>query len=64
VSAANPNTVWPRVSQALGFISFTPTYGLTRHNLVKEEGRGVLEVITHYAKTWLLLKEYDGLCAV
>ena len=32
---------------------------LTRHNLVKEEGRGVLEVITRYAKTWLLLKEYD-----
>lgn len=32
---------------------------LTRHNLVSEEGRGVLEVIGRYAKSWLLLKEYD-----
>jgi hypothetical protein len=32
---------------------------LTRHNLVNEEGRGVLDVISRYAKSWLLLKEYD-----
>jgi prophage maintenance system killer protein len=32
---------------------------LTRHELVTEEGRGVLDVITRYAKSWLLLKEYD-----
>jgi len=32
---------------------------LTRHDLVNEEGRGVLEVVSHYAKSWLLLKEYD-----
>ena len=43
------------MEQAVQLLSRT----LTRHNLVKEEGRGVLEVITHYAKTWLLLKEYD-----
>jgi prophage maintenance system killer protein len=43
------------MEQAVQLLSRT----LTRHNLVKEEGRGVLEVITRYAKTWLLLKEYD-----
>jgi prophage maintenance system killer protein len=43
------------MEQAVQLLSRT----LTRHKLVKEEGRGVLEVITHYAKTWLLLKEYD-----
>ena len=32
---------------------------LSRHNLVNGEGRGVLEVISRYAKSWLLLKEYD-----
>ncbi len=43
------------MEQAVQLLSRT----LTQHNLVKEEGRGVLEVITRYAKTWLLLKEYD-----
>lgn len=32
---------------------------LTRRSLVNEEGHGVLEVISRYAKSWLLLKEYD-----
>lgn len=41
--------------QAVQLLSRT----LTRHNLVNEEGRGVLEVISRYAKSWLLLKEYD-----
>jgi prophage maintenance system killer protein len=41
--------------QAIQLLSRT----LTRHNLVNEEGRGVLEVISRYAKSWLLLKEYD-----
>ncbi len=43
------------MEQAVQLLSRT----LTRHKLVKEEGRGVLDVITRYAKTWLLLKEYD-----
>ena len=41
--------------QAIQLLSRT----LTRHKLVNEEGRGVLEVISRYAKSWLLLKEYD-----
>jgi hypothetical protein len=41
--------------QAIQLLSRT----LTRRNLVNDEGRGVLEVITRYAKSWLLLKEYD-----
>lgn len=41
--------------QAVQLLSRT----LTRHDLVNQEGRGVLEVIRRYAKTWLLLKEYD-----
>ncbi|WP_298136854.1 Fic family protein [Acidiferrobacter sp.] len=41
--------------QAIQLLSRT----LTRHNLVNEEGRGVLELISRYARTWLLLKEYD-----
>lgn len=28
---------------------------LTRHNLVNQDGRGVLEIISRYAKSWLLL---------
>jgi prophage maintenance system killer protein len=32
---------------------------LTRHDLVNEEGRAVLEIVSRYAKSWLLLKEYD-----
>lgn len=32
---------------------------LTQHNLVTAEGRGVLDVITGYAKSWLLLQQYD-----
>lgn len=41
--------------QAIELLSHT----LTRHNLINDEGRGVLEVISRYAKSWLLLKEYD-----
>lgn len=41
--------------QAIELLSRT----LTRHGLVNDEGRGVLEVISRYAKSWLLLKEYD-----
>lgn len=43
------------MEQAVQLLSRT----LTRHELVHEEGRGVLDVITRYAKSWLLLKEYD-----
>ncbi len=43
------------MEQAVHLLSRT----LTRHELVTEEGRGVLDVITRYAKSWLLLKEYD-----
>ncbi len=43
------------MEQAVQLLSRT----LTRHELVTEEGRGVLDVITRYAKSWLLLKEYD-----
>ncbi len=41
--------------QAIQLLSRT----LTRHNLVTDEGRGVLEIVSRYAKSWLLLKEYD-----
>lgn len=43
------------MEQAVQLLSHT----LTRHELVTEEGRGVLDVITRYAKSWHLLKEYD-----
>ena len=43
------------MEQAVQLLSRT----LTQHNLVSAEGRGVLDVITGYAKSWLLLKEYD-----
>ena len=43
------------MEQAVQLLSRT----LTRHELVTEEGRGVLDVIARYSKTWLLLKEYD-----
>ena len=32
---------------------------LTRHELVDDPGRGVLDVVSRYAKTWLLLGAYD-----
>lgn len=41
--------------QAIQLLSRT----LTQRNLVSEEGRGVLDVVSRYAKSWLLLKEYD-----
>ena len=41
--------------QAIQLLSRT----LTRHKLVSQDGRGVLEIISRYAKSWLLLKEYD-----
>lgn len=41
--------------QAIQLLSRT----LTQHNLVNDEGRGVLDVVSRYAKSWLLLKEYD-----
>lgn len=41
--------------QAVRLLSKT----LTRHDLVNEQGRGILEVITRYAKSWSLLKRYD-----
>lgn len=43
------------MEQAVQLLSRT----LTRHDFVTEEGRGVLDVITRYAKSWILLKEYD-----
>lgn len=43
------------MEQAVQLLSRT----LTRHELVNEEGQGVLDIITRYAKSWLLLKEYD-----
>ncbi len=43
------------LEQAIQILSRT----LTQHELVDEEGRGVLDVITHYAKSWLLLQQYD-----
>ncbi|MCR4345977.1 MAG: virulence RhuM family protein [Sulfuricaulis sp.] len=43
------------MEQAVQLLSRT----LTRHELVTEDGRGVLDVIARYAKSWLLLKEYD-----
>lgn len=41
--------------QAIQLLSRT----LTHHGLVNDEGRGVLDVVSRYAKSWLLLKEYD-----
>jgi prophage maintenance system killer protein len=43
------------MEQAVQLLSRT----LTQQNLVTAEGRGVLDVITGYAKSWRLLKEYD-----
>jgi hypothetical protein len=45
----------PEAEQAIQLLSRT----LTHHGLVNDEGRGVLDVIRRYAKSWLLLKEYD-----
>jgi hypothetical protein len=41
--------------QAIQLLSRT----LTRHQLVNAEGAGVLDIVSRYAKSWLLLKEYD-----
>ena len=41
--------------QAIRLLSRT----LDRHELITEEGRDILAVITRYAKSWLLLKQYD-----
>lgn len=41
--------------QAVQLLSRT----LARHELVNDQGRGVLEVVSRYAKTWLLLGAYD-----
>ena len=41
--------------QAIRLLSRT----LDRHELIAEEGRDILAVITRYAKSWLLLKQYD-----
>ncbi len=43
------------MEQAVQLLSRT----LTRHDLVTDEGRGVLDVIARYAKSWRLLNEYD-----
>jgi prophage maintenance system killer protein len=43
------------MEQAIRLLSRT----LERNELIREEGRGVLEVITRYAKSWLLLRQYD-----
>lgn len=41
--------------QAIQILSRT----LSRHDLVSDEGRAVLELINQYAKSWLLLYQYD-----
>jgi death-on-curing family protein len=41
--------------QAIRLLSRT----LDRHELITEEGRDILSVITRYAKSWSLLKQYD-----
>lgn len=41
--------------QALSLLSNT----LEAHDLVGDEGRAVLEVVNHYARTWQLLLQYD-----
>ena len=43
------------MEQAIQLLSRT----LTSHELVNKQGRGVLDVITRYAKSWSLLKQYD-----
>jgi prophage maintenance system killer protein len=43
------------LEQAVGLLART----LTRHALVSEEGRAVLDVIHQYARAWRLLLEYD-----
>jgi len=32
---------------------------LTSHNMITDEGQSVLDVVSHYAKTWQLLWQYD-----
>ena len=41
--------------QVLTLLSST----LVNHNLITDEGQSVLDVVTHYAKTWQLLWQYD-----
>lgn len=41
--------------QAIRLLSRT----LDHHELITEEGRDILAIITRYAKSWLLLKQYD-----
>ncbi len=41
--------------QAIRLLSNT----LEHHDLIAAEGREILAVITHYAKSWLLLQQYD-----
>jgi len=43
------------VEQTLGLMART----LERHELVSGEGRAVLDVVRHYARTWRLLLAYD-----
>jgi len=43
------------LQQVLGLLSNT----LEDHELVNDEGRAVLEIVNHYAKTWKLLLQYD-----
>lgn len=43
------------MEQAMGLLART----LERHELVSGEGRAVLDVVRHYARTWRLLLAYD-----
>lgn len=43
------------VQQVLSLLART----LTDHELINDEGRGVLDIINRYAKTWQLLLQYD-----
>ena len=43
------------IEQAVGLLART----LTRHALVTDEGRAVLEVVQQYTRAWRLLLEYD-----
>jgi prophage maintenance system killer protein len=43
------------MEQAMGLLART----LERHDLVTGEGRAVLDVVQHYARTWRLLLAYD-----
>ena len=43
------------LEQAIQLLSRT----LAQHEMVDEEGRGILDIISRYAKSWLLLQQYD-----